>query len=191
MIAWGHWDREIAADICASLGSDLNLFLGDKNGIGLALAKERGENCEILACKPTLEFVVTHPPAGCATSAVYANWQKSGSTRDSRAIIAACRIQDVERIGSLFYNALEASARKITPWIDRQLNIFRSFQFRYNAMTGSGSSCFALVTEPYTMADMRRTANVAGLLRVYAVKSWLQSSIEEQISLSVHRKKFG
>ena len=181
MIAWGSWDREIAAEICASLGSDLNLFLGDKNGIGLALAKGRGENCEILAYKPKLAFVVTHPPAGCATSAVYANWCKSELTKSSNDIVKAFHSGNLEQIGLHLFNALETSAKSITPWIDKQLNLLRSFQFRYSAMSGSGSSCFALITETYTMADMRRAANVAGLSRVYAVKSWTQPSIEEQL----------
>jgi len=173
----------MAAEICSELGSDLNLFLGDENGIGLAVAKGRGENCEILAINPPLEFVVTHPPAGCATSAVYANWQNSDTTRNSCDLVKACHSENLELIGSLLFNALETSAMAITPWIDKQLDFFRSFQFPYNAMTGSGSSCFALVTEAYTMASMRRAANVAGLSRVYAVKSWTQPSIEKQIEL--------
>lgn len=183
MIAWGRWDRSVAAKICSQLGSDLNLFLGDENGIGLAVAKGRGENCEILAANPQLEFVVTHPPVGCATSAVYANWRKTGTSRSSREMLDAVYGNNVECIGSLLFNALESSAMTITPWIGRQLDFFRNFRLRYNAMTGSGSSCFALVTDTDTMASMRRAANVAGLSRVYAVKSWTQPSIEEQIKL--------
>ncbi len=185
MIAWKVWNRPLAAEICSELGSDLNLFLGDKNGIGLALVRGRGENCEILATTTSLEFVVMHPPAGCATSAVYANWRSSGLTRCSDDLVNAYQgKKNIERVGSLFFNALEKSAMSITPWIDKQLAFFRSFNFRYNAMTGSGSSCFALVTEPYILADLRRAAEVAGLSRVYAVKSWAQLSIEEQIKLN-------
>lgn len=181
MLAWGRWNRQLAAQICSELGSDLNVFLGDENRIGLTLAKGRGENCEILEINPMLDFVVTHPPAGCSTSAVYANWQISDVTRHADRLIEALRNDNLETIGTLLFNALEASARGITPWIDRQLNFLRGMQFRYNAMSGSGSSCFALVTETYTMAKMRRQANVAGLSRVYAVKSWARPSIEEQI----------
>jgi 4-diphosphocytidyl-2-C-methyl-D-erythritol kinase len=183
MIAWGNWDRELAAEVCAELGSDLNLFLGDRNGIGLALAKGRGEQCEFFACNPELEFVVTHPPAGCATSAVYAKCQISGQTRRSLELVQACQHENLAQIGALLFNALEPSAKSITPWIDKQLDFFRTFQLQYSVMTGSGSSCFALITEPYTMADMRRAANVAGLSRVYAVKSWSQPSIEDQLEL--------
>jgi 4-diphosphocytidyl-2-C-methyl-D-erythritol kinase len=183
MVAWGRWDRRLAARICSELGSDLNLFLGDENHIGLTLAKGRGEDCETLDISPALDFLVTHPPAGCSTSAVYANWRNSGSIRHSSELIEACRTENLDRIGALLFNALQASARTITPWIDNQLKYFQGNQFRYNAMTGSGSSCFALVTETYTMANVRRAANDAGLSRVYAVKSWTQPSIEEQVRL--------
>ena len=146
MLAWGSWDRSLATQICAELGSDLNFFLGDDKRIGFALVTGRGENCEILDFCPALEFVVTHPPDGCSTSAVYADWHNSGSIRRPRDLIEACRSEDLERIGSLLFNGLEASAGASTPWIKKQLDVFRSFHFPYNAMTGSGSSCFALVS---------------------------------------------
>ncbi len=182
MIAWRKWDRPLASQICAELGSDLNLFLGDENRIGFALATGRGEKCATLDMQPDLDFVVTHPPEGCATSAVYANYRNTGQLRSSGQIIDACRNGDLDQIGMSLYNALETSAKGVTPWIDKQLEFFRGFQFRYSAMTGSGSSCFALVSATYTMAIMRRAANVAGLSRVYAVKSWAQPSIEEQVN---------
>ena len=183
MLAWGQWDRAAASRICAELGSDLNVFLGDENRIGLTMASGRGEKCRVLDVCPLLEFVVTHPPAGCATSAVYANWRKIRDIRSADSIIAALEKGDIESIGPLLFNALENSARQVTPWIDNQLRFFLGFHFRYNAMTGSGSSCFALVSSTHTMADVRRAAEDAGLSRVYAVKSWFQPSIEEQIRL--------
>ncbi len=183
MLAWDQWDRLRAAKICETLGSDLNVFLGDVNRIGLSLAQGRGEKCRVLAAAPELEFVVTHPPAGCSTSAVYANWLKSSQTRSAEPLVSALQSCQIERIGSLLSNALTSSARQVTPWIDNQLRFFLACQFQYNAMTGSGSSCFALASHNYEMAEVRRAAQAAGLSRVYAVKSWFQPSIEEQIRL--------
>lgn len=183
MQAWGSWDRQLATQICSDLGSDLNIFLGDESRIGLMLAQGRGEKCKILEVAPKLNFIVTHPPEGCSTSAVYANWHDSGSKSDACKVIKACGSSNLDAIGLSLYNALESSAREITPWIDRQLNLFRQFDLPYNAMTGSGSSCFALAPESYTMSNMRQAAKVAGLSRVYAVKSWIQPSIEEQMGL--------
>lgn len=181
MWAWGHWDRRTAGHICSELGSDLNFFLGDEKRIGLGCAKGRGEKCEILNVDPELNFVVTHPPIGCSTSAVYANWHRSASSRNADELIEACFSNNVEAIGTSLFNALESSARELTPWIDRQRKLFQQFDLPYNAMTGSGSSCFALVSESYTITNMLRVANDAGLSRVYAVKSWIQPSIEVQM----------
>jgi len=183
MLAWGSWDRVAASRICAELGSDLNVFLGDENRIGLTMAIGRGEKCKVLDMCPLLEFIVTHPPAGCSTTAVYSNWRKTGDNRSADSIIAALGAGDVAHIGPLLFNALENSARQVTPWINNQLRFFLDFQFRYNAMTGSGSSCFALVSQTGKMTHLRRAAKDAGLSRVYAVKSWFQPSIEEQIRL--------
>ncbi len=183
MLAWGSWDRVAASRICAELGSDLNVFLGDENRIGLTMAIGRGEKCKVLDICPELEFVVTHPPVGCATAAVYANWRKTGDIRSADSIIAALGTGDIADAGPLLFNALSNSARRVTPWIDNQLRFFLDCQFRYNAMTGSGSSCFALVPHVDDMAIVRRAAEVAGLSRVYSVKSWFQPSIEEQIRL--------
>ncbi len=183
MLAWNEWDRSRAAKICETLGSDLNVFLGDENRIGLSLAQGRGEKCRVLEATPELEFVVTHPPAGCSTRAVYANWLKSSQNRSSEPLVSALQSGQIERIGSLLFNALTLSARQVTPWIDNQLRFFLACQFQYNAMTGSGSSCFALASHNYKMAEVRRAAQAAGLSRVYAVKSWFQPSIEEQIRL--------
>ena len=180
MLAWGRWDRKLANEICATLGSDLNVFLGDENRIGLTLAQGRGEKCKVLDMCPLLEFVVTHPPAGCSTSAVYANWRRTEAIRGSREITEALCSGEADQIGPLLFNALTNSARHVTPWIDNQLRFFLACQFQYNAMTGSGSSCFALAFENFKMADVRRAAQTAGLSRVYAVKSWFQPSIEEQ-----------
>lgn len=181
MLAWHRWDRTLASRICAGLGSDLNVFIGDENRIGLTLGQGRGEKCKVLDMCPLLNFVVTHPPAGCSTSAVYANWLRTDSIRTSNEIISALGNNDVDQIGPLLFNALTNSARQVTGWIDNQLRFFHACQFQYNAMTGSGSSCYALVSESLKMAEVRRAAQTAGLSRVYAVKSWFQPSIEEQI----------
>ncbi len=184
MIGWGKWDRKLATEICASLGSDIPFFLGDEQQIGMALATGRGEKCQILPERPEFDFVVTHPPVGCATSAVYAGFQPASSSRSAMDFVAACRSGDREQVGSLLFNSLESSARTLTEWIDKQLTVLTESGCKYKCMSGSGSSCFALISDARTMSVSRRVALDAGLTRVYAVKSWYSSSVEEQIRLS-------
>ncbi len=129
MLMWDRWDRSLADSICARLGSDLNVFLGDENQIGLTAARGRGEICEVMWFTPELHFIVTHPPAGCATKAVYANWHGSSSPKSMEPMLEACKNADHRAIGSLLFNALESSARKVTPWVDEQLSFFSAFEF--------------------------------------------------------------
>ena len=43
LVAWQGWNRELAQQIAAEIGSDVPFFLGAAAGIGLALATGRGE----------------------------------------------------------------------------------------------------------------------------------------------------
>ncbi len=185
LVAWNAWDRELANCICARLGSDLNFFLGDANRIGIGLATGRGEKCQIVDASPALDLCVTHPPEGCPTARVYANLDAARVQINSAdEMIQACVLGDCDRIGKNLYNALTPAAQKITRWIDRQHAVFNQAGARYSAMSGSGSSCFALLAGADTMADIRRYGSQAGLQRVYAVKSWFARSVEEQIRLA-------
>jgi 4-diphosphocytidyl-2-C-methyl-D-erythritol kinase len=184
MLAWKKWDRSLAETICNSLGSDIAFFLGDRSQVGMALATGRGEKCENIVARPELEFIVTHPPEGCPTSAVYAGFRIADIPRSSAAIIEACRRGDIDQVGSLLFNSLESSARTLTHWIERQLTVLRTAGCEYTCMSGSGSSCFALVTGNHNIMDICRAAYDAGLPRAYAVKSWYSPSVEEQLRLS-------
>lgn len=181
LLAWGKWDRELALSICHSLGSDVGFFLGDQRRIGMALATGRGEKCEILSEQPDFDFLVLHPPAGCATSAVYANLIITDPYRTSGPITEACRTGDRDRVGALLFNSLQLSARSLTDWIDKQLEFLQIEGCEHRCMSGSGSSCFALIADTRRISKLRRAALDAGLTRAYAVKSWYSSSIEDQI----------
>jgi 4-diphosphocytidyl-2-C-methyl-D-erythritol kinase len=184
MVGWAKWNRRLANKICAELGSDVNFFLGDEQGIGLGLASGRGEKCLRLDSQPELNICITHPPVGCPTAAVYAGWRPPQEIKSSRSMIAACREQASDQIGDNLHNALMSGARQMTTWIDRQLDLFRQCGCPQRLMSGSGSSCFALLPNSDTMATIRRHAERAGLNRVYAVKSWFAPSVEEQVGLS-------
>lgn len=184
LVGWSEWNRELAAQTAAELGSDINFFLGDDQGIGLAVARGRGEQCQRLAATPQLNFALTHPPVGCPTAAVYANWRGLLRKQNAEGMIRACHGENVEEIGQSLHNALLAGASQITTWIDRQLDLYRQCGCPHRLMSGSGSSCFALLPNSDTMAAIRREADQAGLERVYAVKSWFAPSIEDQVGSS-------
>ncbi len=198
LLAWNSWDRQLAQDVCAEIGSDVAFFLGGPNGFGLALASGRGEQCQWLDCQPKFELCLTHPPVGCSTQRVYQGYVKPAEERDSKKIVAACESGQLKKIGAELFNALQLSASMQTDWIDRQLRLFAANGFPYALMSGSGSSCFGLFDpaesqqeneretphqlHPDRVARLKHQAQLMGLSRVTTVQAWYGDSIEQQLS---------
>jgi 4-diphosphocytidyl-2-C-methyl-D-erythritol kinase len=183
---WAGWDRALAERLAASLGSDIPLFLGDhQRGCGLAHATGRGEQVEILASQPELNFVITHPPAGASTAAVYQRWQSTGSPQSSQAMLEACR-QLAEQPNSnaverALFNALQRPTSQLTPWIEQQLAAFAKLGKLSALMSGSGTACYALTSEPEESRYLTEKLIELGLPRVYAAQAWYAAPIETQL----------
>lgn len=185
LLAWGCWDRELATAVCSELGSDIPFFLGDPQRIGLARATGRGEICQLLPNTPPLRFLVTHPPIGCPTGEVYRRFVLPPTTRNSSEIIAACKDGQFNKIGAELFNALQSAASGLTDWIDRQLKCFAAAGLNYGIMSGSGSSCFALVSRDHAGASAvvrsKAAADANGIARCYDVDAHDAPSIESQL----------
>lgn len=185
---WHTWDRELATRVCNELGSDITFFLGSPDRFGMAFAQGRGEQCTTLSEQPELEFLVTHPPAGCSTGEIYARFERKGPVRDAQKIIAACKAGQIQKIGAELSNALQFPATSTSVWIGRQLELLQDSGNEFCLMTGSGSSCFALwnpLTADATIAaaveDLKRRARATGIHRVYSATAWYAQSIEQQL----------
>jgi 4-diphosphocytidyl-2-C-methyl-D-erythritol kinase len=185
LLAWGRWDRQLATAVCTELGSDIPFFLGDPQRIGLARATGRGENCQLLSMAPPLRFLVTHPPVGCPTGEVYRRFVLPPSTRNSSEIIGACKDGQFNKIGAELFNALQLAASGLTPWVERQLQCFAAAGLNYGIMSGSGSSCFALVDGDQegmsAVARSKAAARAMGIARCYEVDAHFAPSIESQL----------
>lgn len=182
LIAWQGWNRQLAVQIAAEIGSDVPFFLGGVSGIGIALATGRGEQCQWLAAQPDLDLIVTHPPVGCSTREVYLNYADYGEKRDFRKIVAACETGQPKKIAEQLFNTLQLPAASLTDWIDRQMRLFAANDVSGALMTGSGSSCFALTDDPSCFDRIRCAASALGLRRVYSARAWYGDSIEQQLS---------
>ncbi len=182
LIAWRGWNRELALQIAAEIGSDVPFFLGADTGFGLALATGRGEQCQLLAAKPAMNLMVTHPPVGCSTREVYLNYADYGEKRDFRKIVAACETGKLKKIAEQLFNSLQLPAASLTDWIDRQLGLFAASAATGALMSGSGSSCFGLIDDPSCVDRIRHAASALGLPRVYSLQAWYGDSIEQQLS---------
>lgn len=182
------WDRSLATEICSNLGSDIPFFLGDETGIGNCLAQGRGEQLSLLDAKPTMDFVVTHPPVGCCTRTIYENYRKLENLRSAEKIIAACELGQSRKIGAELFNALQFSAMASNEWIEKQLDLLRTTGCEFQLMTGSGSSCFALLDDrdssehPGVFQQISELAKRQGIPRVYQCSAWYAPSIEDQLA---------
>lgn len=182
LVAWQGWNRSLAAQIAAEIGSDVPFFLGSTDGIGLAMATGRGEFCQPLTAQPKLDVLVTHPPVGCSTREVYRNCAVYGKAQSFQEIVDACETGQFKKIGAQLFNTLQLPAAELTNWIDRQLEMFADIGVKYRMMSGSGSSCFALVDDPQYARRLFRAAPACGIDRVYAVQAWYGKSIEQQLA---------
>ena len=182
LVSWQGWNRSLAVHIAAEIGSDVPFFLGSRDGIGLALATGRGEQCQPILAQPAMDVLVTHPPVGCSTQEVYRNCAVYGDGRNFQKIVDACETGQLEKIGAQLFNTLQLPAADMTQWIDRQLSLLADVGATHTLMSGSGSSCFALVNDPQCADRLHRAAPARGIGRVYAVQSWYGKSIEQQLA---------
>lgn len=178
---WAQWDRRLATKVAAGLGSDIPFFLGNEERIGMALGTGRGEQCRVLSMEPALDFLMMHPPQGCPTGEIYAGYRSGADPRRSNEIIRACETGQFQKIGAELFNALQSVAARLNPWVDIQLALLRESGLNYSLMTGSGSSCFALLGSHERLAHLMEKANAAEIDRVYSVATWYAPSIEQQL----------
>ena len=183
---WNRWDRQLATSVCSELGSDIPFFLGNEDHIGLAIGRGRGEQMTMLDATPELNFIVTHPPSGCSTKKIYENFQKLAKPRSVEKIISACEAGQTQKIGAALFNALQSSASRSSEWIEAQIKLFSDSGFEFVLMTGSGSSCFALLPLSNASAslagELAEHATRMGINRVYSCSSWYTESIEQQLN---------
>lgn len=182
MHLWKRWDRRLATRICARLGSDVPFFLGSESGIGLMKATGRGEILTPIDGRPNLRMLVTHPPVGCATQEVYGLYDGSGDKATSARILDACQNGQSQKIGALLLNALQSPASRLNPWIQRQLALMADFGVESSLMTGSGSSCFGVVSSTFNFEAFRTLAATVGVERVYLANAWHADSVESQLA---------
>jgi len=130
--------------LAAQLGSDVNFFLDDAVA---SMCRGRGEQTEVIPVNGPLHFVVVKPDSGLSTGAVFQKWGQDSSIEkrsmdDVRSHLMDGNANRLCRDGLV--NCLEAPARALNPEIDGTLEVLNQMDVLAAAMTGSGSSCFAI-----------------------------------------------
>lgn len=143
------WPVERLAALAATIGSDVPWFFARS----AAIASGRGERIEPVAGLPPLAAVIACPATGLSTAAVYGRCVPDVSRRGEAARLAAALASGgLAAARPLLHNALEPSARQLSPAIDALLEAIEKAGGVGARMTGSGSACFAL-TETVAEAE--------------------------------------
>lgn len=183
LVGWSEWDKVLAGDIAASLGSDINFFLGDaNNGVGMARCIGRGEQVDGLPFQTPLFFAVCHPPIGCSTKEVYQRCRIPARPRTCEAMVNAVQSASIEGVGNELFNALLEPATQINDWIPRQMEYFKRMGARNSSMTGSGSACFTLASSVQEAEELVRQMQLLGLSHAWAAESWYAPPIQRQVN---------
>jgi 4-diphosphocytidyl-2-C-methyl-D-erythritol kinase len=143
------------ADLGAALGSDVAFFLSAAAG----WCTGRGEQVTPLALGNALWFVLVCPPFGLSTAAVYRGASVPDQPQTGTFILQAVREGDVEEIGRRLHNRLEPAALRFCPALDSVQARLAALRPAGSAMSGSGSSFFALCR------DFREALRIARGLR--------------------------
>lgn len=138
------WHLDMSVDdlknLAAQLGSDIGFFLD----LPAAWCTSRGEITEPAPVGRTLHFVLVCPAVGVSTRESYARLNVPTSPRSGDQLRAAVADGDVDRIGREMFNRLQEPAEEICPLIGQMRERLETTSAAGVAMSGSGSSLFAL-----------------------------------------------
>jgi 4-diphosphocytidyl-2-C-methyl-D-erythritol kinase len=155
----------------AKLGSDVAFFFATP----AAWCTGRGEQVAPLALGQPLWFVLVCPPFGLSTAEVYRGVTPPDQPHTGDRMLQAVARGNVEEIGRCLYNRLEPVALALCPALARIQAWLASQRPAGQAMSGSGSSFFALCRdqgEALRIArDLRHRAEQGMNSRVFIVRS--------------------
>jgi len=139
-----------------SLGSDVPYFLRG----GAVLARGRGEVLESIPWDPVFRFIVVCPGFPVSTREAYRKCcvPDPKKRRSPRPVLEALAGGDAEALSKACFNRLEEAGRESEPRLATALDRWRSMGIGPIHMSGSGSSCFLLLT--------RRTRGRTLLVRI-------------------------
>lgn len=150
----GLGSQELAS-LGAELGSDVAFFFATP----AAWCTGRGEQVAPLALGKPLWFVLVCPPFGLATAEVYRGLALRDQPQTGEPILRAVQEGDIDEIGRRLHNRLQAVALGLCPALAQVQAWLAGLGPAGQAMSGSGSSFFALCR------DSREALRIARGLR--------------------------
>lgn len=136
-----HLPAEDLEEVAAEVGSDTAFFVRG----GTAICRGRGEIVRPIADPNPLHFLLLLPFFSISTGPVFGELRLSERARGSYALLRRLG-WNAPPIGNdaALFNRLEEPARRLHPDLDDLLSTLRPAGFR---LSGSGSTCFAIVSD--------------------------------------------
>ncbi len=161
----GHSPARLA-EIGAEVGSDVPALVLAHCLRAPVLMEGRGERVSPLPAMP-LDLVLAFPGVHSSTREVFSRWRPSPPRESAPTALAADAIRrgDLAALAAALANDLEPAAAALHPEIAAALATLRAENPLAAAMTGSGSTVFALVRSP------DEAAAVAARLRARGISS--------------------
>ena len=134
-------------EICASLGSDINFFLGGP----MAYCTGRGEQIEEIHKKYDFSAILLMPSISVSTKDVYGNYthNKQDYYDLYRKIKPFLQKKNVDSIAKICANMLVESCFGLYPQLERIKQDCERFCDSKVCLSGSGSAMYMLVSEPF------------------------------------------
>jgi 4-diphosphocytidyl-2-C-methyl-D-erythritol kinase len=161
------WSTEQLAGLAAQLGSDVTFFLAD----GPAVCRGRGEQVEPVGSLGNLHFVVVRPPEGLSTAEVYGACRPLATPTPVNLILEEFRRLNGSALGRVAFNGLLEAARTLSPGVGLALDRLEKVGCPVIGMSGSGSSCFAVVRNQSEARRLAQRLQSEGVGRTWVVRS--------------------
>lgn len=163
--------RQELALLGAELGSDVAFFFATP----AAWCTGRGEQVAPVTLGRPLWFVLVCPPFGLSTADVYRGVVPPEQPQTGDEILQAVGQGEVEGIGRWLHNRLQPVAERLCPALARVQARLAALGAAGQAMSGSGSSFFALCRDPrealHIARGLRSRAEQGMNSRVFIVRS--------------------
>jgi 4-diphosphocytidyl-2-C-methyl-D-erythritol kinase len=134
------WTPRALAQLGAELGSDVSFFFATP----AAWCTGRGDQVAPVSLGKPLWLVLVCPPFGLSTADVYRGVAVPEQPLTGAEMLRAAREGDVAEIGRRLHNRLQPAAERLCPALSAVQARLAQLQPAGQAMSGSGSSFFAL-----------------------------------------------
>jgi 4-diphosphocytidyl-2-C-methyl-D-erythritol kinase len=154
-------DNATLVKIGTSIGADVPFFFAAKP----ALVTGIGEKIEVVPCLKKYNCLIVKPKEGLSTTDVFKASEGFERTPiETQDVLKAIKTGDDALLAKSIGNDLYLPAKALCPKVETIVNSLKADGFNIVAMSGSGSSVFALSDDSKKMKDVSKKYEKAGYI---------------------------